>query len=518
MQVVDGTGSATATVSVEQTAPKTNDLDIQHTVAAPVPRPTTTVKAWVRGSNGSLLIPEVDDPQFLVPGLSAKAPVAVCISGGGFRATALALGWLRGLHHMGLLDKVRYLSTISGSSWMGAALCFQKDAAAVKDFLGTYLPPEQCTPEALQNVGVTGKSYAKAVADAQPLCRIIQGWITSNWKEQAQILTGQIKPPHEVAGIWTSAIAHAFLEPFGLHDVNTSTVRVPGTKIATEVADRAAKVGRAGNIYDANVKDLPFLIIGQAVILPKADIKFYPFEWTPLYGGCPVPYKDVTPKLGAGWVETLGLNAELVTKQDDTATGETKVEVRPMGPASLGEATGISSAYHSTKFVDFIPDIMDNFQSLLGFHKAQYFDMQDWNTQDVLLTDGGAYDLYGIYPALRRRVPNIMVFNCNGLSFKTMADFSSDKDLPGLFGCCSDEENKQRQVFQSAGFDKLFNAIQKKMKAGEAPIHVEQYQVLANDHLDIKGGWEVRIMWIMNERMKKWETQLPDATRSMIPD
>ncbi len=29
------------------------------------------------------------------------------------------------------------------------------------------------------------------------------------------------------------------------------------------------------------------------------------------------------------------------------------------------------------------------------------------------MTDGGAYDLYGIYPALRRQVPNIMVFNCN---------------------------------------------------------------------------------------------------------
>ncbi len=52
----------------------------------------------------------------------------------------------------------------------------------------------------------------------------------------------------------------------------------------------------------------------QALLLPKAGSKFYPFEWTPLYGGCPVSYQDVTPKLGAGWIETLGLNAELLKK------------------------------------------------------------------------------------------------------------------------------------------------------------------------------------------------------------
>ncbi|GLI69461.1 hypothetical protein VaNZ11_014077 [Volvox africanus] len=197
-----------------------------------------------------------------------------------------------------------------------------------------------------------------------------------------------------------------------------------------------------------------------------------------------------------------------------------------MGPASLGEATGISSAYHSTKIVEYIPNYMENVRNLLGFHKAKYFDMQEWETHDVLLTDDGGYDLYGIYPALRRQVPNVMVFNCNGKSLGTMDGFTTDKDLPArpgtspykqLFGRCADKENKQRQVFDSAGFDTLINAIQNKLKAGDAPIHVERYQVLTNDHLGIKGGWEVRIMWIMNERMKKWETQLPEATRSRIP-
>ncbi|GIL48213.1 hypothetical protein Vafri_4895, partial [Volvox africanus] len=245
---------------------------------------------------------------------------------------------------------------------------------------------------------------------------------------------------------------------------------------------------------------------------------FYPFEWTPLYGGCPVPYKDVTPKLGAGWVETLGLNAELVTKQDDTATGETKVEVRPMGPASLGEATGISSAYHSLVVGDKMPNMLEGLRKPLGFHSTKYFDMQDWDTHDVLLSDGGGYDLYGIYPALRRQVPNIMVFNCNGRPLDTLDAFSSDKDLPGLFGSTNDPEfNTQRQVFKSECFNRLFEVLRKKSKAGEAPVHVDDYVVLENKHMGIKGGWTARVMWVMNERMSQFEAMLPEAVRNQIP-
>ncbi|GLI69462.1 hypothetical protein VaNZ11_014078 [Volvox africanus] len=550
-----------ADLPVDDTEPVTED-QLPMTIAVPASSGTISVRAWAPRPDGSLLFPEREDPKFAVPSLSDKAPLAVCIGGGGFRATTLALGWMRALHHMGLLDQVRYLSTISGSSWMGAALCFQKDAAAVADFLGPYLPPEECTPEALLNVGAKGKAYARAVADAVPLQTFMRATDPNVLKQvQAQLapdaesgpqtplltagqplgsstphaspnISSDLRKEHcrsfrgnrvdgeqrEVAMHWTCAMAEAFLEPFGLDDVNTSTVRVPGTKIAEEVSDRAAKVGRAAHIYDANVKDLPFLIIGQAVLLPKADAKFYPFEWTPLYGGCPVPYKDVTPKLGAGWVETLGLNAGLVAKRDSTYGSEVEVEVRPMGPASLGEATGISSAYHSLVVGDKMPNMLDGLRKPLGFHSTKYFDMQEWETHDVLLTDGGGYDLYGIYPALRRQVPNIMVFNCNGKPLDTLDAFSSDKDLPSLFGCTNDREfDTQRQVFKSECFNNLFRALRKKSRAGEAPVHVDDYEVLENKHMGIKGGWTARVMWVMNERMSRFEAMLPEAVRNQIP-
>jgi len=52
-----------------------------------------------------------------VKSLQDKKDFAICLSGGGFRATTLALGWVRALHNAGLLQQARYLSSNSGSSW-----------------------------------------------------------------------------------------------------------------------------------------------------------------------------------------------------------------------------------------------------------------------------------------------------------------------------------------------------------------------------------------------------------------
>jgi|SRR6185312_4995485 len=47
----------------------------------------------------------------------------LALSGGGYRAAGFHLGTLRKLHELGLLDRVDVLSTISGGSITGAALC-----------------------------------------------------------------------------------------------------------------------------------------------------------------------------------------------------------------------------------------------------------------------------------------------------------------------------------------------------------------------------------------------------------
>jgi hypothetical protein len=42
----------------------------------------------------------------------------------------------------------------------------------------------------------------------------------------------------------------------------------------------------------------------------NATIRYYPFEFTPLYAGCPAAFTDMKPILGGGFVDPLGINTD----------------------------------------------------------------------------------------------------------------------------------------------------------------------------------------------------------------
>ena len=55
---------------------------------------------------------------------------AICLSGGGIRSAAFALGILQGLARHGLLSRFHYLSTVSGGGYMGGWLTAWASRAA----------------------------------------------------------------------------------------------------------------------------------------------------------------------------------------------------------------------------------------------------------------------------------------------------------------------------------------------------------------------------------------------------
>src|SRR5690606_37206474 len=56
------------------------------------------------------------------PPASAEGLIGLCFSGGGIRSATFNLGLARGLHRWGLLDRVDYLSTVSGGGYVGSCL------------------------------------------------------------------------------------------------------------------------------------------------------------------------------------------------------------------------------------------------------------------------------------------------------------------------------------------------------------------------------------------------------------
>ncbi|MCB1613801.1 MAG: hypothetical protein KDI60_18905, partial [Xanthomonadales bacterium] len=86
--------------------------------------------------------------------LSARAPdlqaparsVGLCLSGGGSRALTCAMGQLRALDHLGLMDQIFAISSVSGGTWANTLYTYLPATISDADFLGTpVLDPGQLT-------------------------------------------------------------------------------------------------------------------------------------------------------------------------------------------------------------------------------------------------------------------------------------------------------------------------------------------------------------------------------------
>ena len=75
-----------------------------------------TCKTW-DATQPDFAFPEQGDPEFSTSRLMDRPNLGLAFSGGGTRSASATLGQLRGLQQIGLLDKVRYYSCISGSSF-----------------------------------------------------------------------------------------------------------------------------------------------------------------------------------------------------------------------------------------------------------------------------------------------------------------------------------------------------------------------------------------------------------------
>ena len=79
-----------------------------------------------------------DFPEMSLRRLQDRKSFGVAFHGGGNRAAPSALGQLRMLHKLGWIDDVRYISSISGGSWVSIPYTYQQDCDSTSEqhFLG----------------------------------------------------------------------------------------------------------------------------------------------------------------------------------------------------------------------------------------------------------------------------------------------------------------------------------------------------------------------------------------------
>jgi hypothetical protein len=487
------------------------------------------------------VFPELSDGPFGIPALQRKANIGIGVSGGGLRAVFLGLGYLRGMHMLGHLNKARYLGGASGGSF-AVALTTYTDPKKLSKNLGEYVPPHHLThKKMLASVGGSG-------AFLYPLCHMDPTF----YQRYLEILAAPQN--YEVANIKTAAgrgkesglartiamIAFNYITAGGKGNSKfpvgqfNSTVTSLGTRgnIHHRIRKEAKRLGLEVFVTDSS--ETPFPIITSNIFDPKvAKFVFTPLEFTPLYSGAPLGLNGTSPYTGQGLVEPLGFNGEVVVHPNRSAQTGDVITVKSLFVQPLiGRVASSASllAVVLNAYIDASRGAGTNNSIVSLSEYYQIYNLNDYESTLFPIADGGYTDNAGLIAMLRRKVSKILIFYSVASASTDKAVWSAENSgLSQPFGRCEncytklvppiadDVINTISKVFnQSEKFDDMFNTYHENLRAGRVNTWRSKLDVMDNKFLGVSGGWQVDLLVVMNAPIKDWEDKLPPDTKTLL--
>lgn len=378
-----------------------------------------------------------DYPEMKDEAIYKRPSFGVAFQGGGNRAAPAALGQLRALHDLGWINKVRYISAISGGAWTAIPYTFLKACSAKSGidcnqslFLGISKSPAEVARRLPKLAGEKKLDEFKqgsmlgAIADGAVTDKVINAWIRGRFDES-----------------YSDALGEIYLKPFGLGRKNRND---PDSLFTWRETDRNRI--RSQNLWNPTISgseihyvelDRPYLIVGGVVLtkrtLVKPDGKFR-MEMTPLYTGVPrdieyPPHGRTKFRFGGGFVESFGY--DYVTEKVDQSGEITELTLRDprwgnrsdkarlnFSLANMAAVTG-AAPVETAVSIRVLRFLAANF----GF--PEHFAPVDRRTpkrsrisagpgedyeKEWAHGDGGHEDNLGLAPLLARQVENILVF------------------------------------------------------------------------------------------------------------
>jgi hypothetical protein len=434
------------------------------------------------------------------PQIKMKPNFGIAISGGGLRAAAVGLGWLRALNKYGLLTKARYISVNSGGSWVAEPLLWN---AVIEG-----------RPTASMSVADIDTVYQTAVENA--ITTRMPKALSENFGGEviSSTLTNLLPGMH--ANVWSDAVDKIFVAVNGLHESDYLSVHGQ-----TPASSR-----------------LPFLIVNGSVVMTdhRNEVHIAPFEFTPTYCGMPVDPKILNDCFNnhGGFIHRTVFavdynrfhNDKMVKTDSD---GSQRVSTTERGPGQppfkLSQISSVSSSAvvqgYYERAVDMVPHgvgerfLNDNFPV-----EEQYWALNEPGNEvegsKVKFADGGAADNSGIIALLRRGVTDVIA-GCAILVDIAETDeqviLDSLFDYMGLFGRVTEQVNpinnsanynRVRQVFNPEHWDQLLTAMREKRTRGDALVHTfsgdTALEVQPNICCGVVGGYRVNITFAFNGR------------------
>ena len=435
--------------------------------------------------------PELSDDELKVGDVVSRPNVGVAFSGGGTRSAAATLGQLRGLSELGLINSIRYISCVSGGAWACVPFTFLPDSWTDEQFLGQPVDPADIS---LPRLSQTDRnSYAHSVANSV---------IFDDFIEKALKLAGD--------ETYARAIGDVFLEGFRIDSLSRFFTQDRQSRDA--ILGRNSRM-RADDFYLSR-RSRPFLIVGSTLLRvdnepPEPDLIHV--ETTPLYAGAHVRHSNAGSSrraIGGGYVEPFAFDSDA---PDRAPTGG-EVSVR-LGAKrhryTLSDVMGTTGAAPA--------EALERLNlSFLGFPEFKHWPVPDANgatTKEYEFGDGGHLENLGIMPLLMRRVEKIVVF-INTRDELKPDDGKINTSLPPLFG--QTPQFTKNHVFPKSKYRSLVDGLVKAKDAGKTVMFRDKYTVSEALHYGVKGGWKVEVLWVYNERVPDWESELRREVRDEI--
>lgn len=284
---------------------------------------------------------------------ASRPNIGVCFSGGGSRAMTCAWGQLLGLKDLDLINRARYISSVSGGTWASSIYSYLPEDITDKDLLGTCYPPAKLsldTKTDQMNINhLTPHSLGRAPAGISIENLVEHGILFLLFNE---------KSDHK--WLWADIVAHFILEPYGLreegrHSWSSDKFFSLSASYARDYFPREApdpddfffvRPGRPFIVMNNNLM--------EAVKIPdtdEANIVQLPSQVTPVAGGVQGETPDKTIK-GGGSVESYGYGSTLTQESSETSP----VTIKIPQPYSLIDIVSTSSAFFAETVARWITD------------------------------------------------------------------------------------------------------------------------------------------------------------------
>lgn len=480
--------------------------------------------------------------------------VGVCLSGGGSTAMISALGQLRALNHLKLLDKVKAISTVSGGSWATIPFTYLPDDISDKDFLNEFVEnPHDLTLD--DSDKPTSLNYLPKGNMGQVVASNNMKW--NNLAFQAtKLWLGSKVGLFNMHKMWTYIVARYILKPFKLAKFSWHAIQKPSWFAYDKKAEKEIKKQNQdipGECYTYQLgKDRikrPFhLCNGSMFINPNNDednkvdllapLQSNAFT-TGILGNLNSP--DTGGALGGGMVSSYAFDSVVESNNGN------KVKVKQNDPFSLADITGTSSAFFATGLKEKLGDIDPRF-NYWPVSKPKKEESRAYN-----FADGGCMEDSGI--------PNLLAFNDidNVVSFSNaLQPVYIDKEnqetlnividmwIPPLFGYTPYQaiKNKKKkgyilykdipeaikdfiypyfqknQIFDSSRFEEVCRKLHSNCKNYEEPAAYKQtdLELLSNSWYGIAGGRKVNVLWVHYNPVLRWEKELKPEVKEKLDE